>query len=740
MIRGLRWNVRTHFLLAFLFATIVPLVAFAGVTYVRTVSSLHQVERDQMNTQAAGVQALLLNRRADEKSLLMDYAVWTALVRQMHAIDSPDATIHAKAATWMADNISAWITDTTPTNLALIYDNAGTVVAGRAKGVATAKPSAEIARSDVYRRAASGHDAAGLISFDGMVYVIAAGPIVPNDRDLAKKAGVLVFAQAISGSVLDDINRVTGGKGKLVMYTYGRATAATDPTEAGQFATFSPGDRRPGDVFAEGSFMSQLVEIANENGQVIGLLKVSVPRGPFNVALSDLHGLIVLSLIVALFLAAGAGLLMSRTVSRPLQKLAGAAAAMAGGAVRQRLDFRRRDEIGKLAAAFNTMSDRVATHIEELSSKTQNLSAEIANLNEFGTKLAQTTDVHAELRRLADMIREIFTGGFAAVYLRHEGDLELAAFSGSSGSPVPAAAVHELAAWVVAAGEATQATNLSLDPRISDAARLSSQAATSGALIVPMTRQDGVVGALAVGSTHEAVFATDDLALLSTVAAQIAVALQNAEAYSKLNKMYLETVTALAAAMEAKDQYTAEHADSLALMAVAVGVKLQLGEQELRHLQFAAVLHDIGKIGIPGAILNKPDKLTKDEFGVMAEHTIIGERIISRIDYLVPISRVIRSAHERWDGKGYPDGIAGDAIPMSARILFVCDAFHAMTSDRPYRKALPVEDALNELRTHAGSQFDPAVVEAFLEAYPFEDVAPVGQFSRFALETVASLN
>ena len=177
-------------------------------------------------------------------------------------------------------------------------------------------------------------------------------------------------------------------------------------------------------------------------------------------------------------------------------------------------------------------------------------------------------------------------------------------------------------------------------------------------------------------------------------------------------------MTALAAAMEAKDHYTAEHADMLAKMAVAVGRRLGLTAPELRDLQFASVLHDIGKIGIPGNILNKPDRLTDEEFAVMAQHTIIGERIISRIEYLAPIGKVIRAAHERWDGRGYPDGLSGEAIPSPARILFVCDAFHAMTSDRPYRKAMPQEDAIEELRRHSGAQFDPKVVDAFVDVWP----------------------
>ena len=139
---------------------------------------------------------------------------------------------------------------------------------------------------------------------------------------------------------------------------------------------------------------------------------------------------------------------------------------------------------------------------------------------------------------------------------------------------------------------------------------------------------------------------------------------------------------------------------------------------ELRDVQYAAVLHDIGKIGIPGHILNKPDKLTDEEFAVMAQHTIIGERIIANIDYLAPIAGIIRSAHERWDGRGYPDKLAADRIPLASRILLVCDAYHAMTSDRPYRPAMPQAQALEELRRNAGSQFDPRVIEAFLAAWP----------------------
>ncbi|RPI31467.1 MAG: HD domain-containing protein [Actinomycetota bacterium] len=182
-------------------------------------------------------------------------------------------------------------------------------------------------------------------------------------------------------------------------------------------------------------------------------------------------------------------------------------------------------------------------------------------------------------------------------------------------------------------------------------------------LVVPLILQHRAEGYLDVRCALSRHISEDEIQLVQILINQAAVALENAANFARLETTYLETVTALAAAMEAKDHYTADHAQMLAKMAVSVGRRLGLGESELRDLQYASVLHDIGKIGIPGSILNKPEKLTDEEFRVMAEHTVIGERIISRIEYLAPIARVIRAAHERFDGTGYPDGLVGDEIP-----------------------------------------------------------------------------
>jgi HD-GYP domain-containing protein (c-di-GMP phosphodiesterase class II) len=138
-------------------------------------------------------------------------------------------------------------------------------------------------------------------------------------------------------------------------------------------------------------------------------------------------------------------------------------------------------------------------------------------------------------------------------------------------------------------------------------------------------------------------------------------------------------------------------------------------ERLQRDLELGALLHDVGKIVIPNEILNKPGKLDAEEWAIVKTHTVEGQRMLERVGgTLAEAGKVVRSHHERWDGGGYPDGVPGDEIPLAARVICVCDAYHAMTSDRAYRKAMPVEAAIEELRANAGTQFDPAVVEALV--------------------------
>jgi HD-GYP domain-containing protein (c-di-GMP phosphodiesterase class II) len=183
----------------------------------------------------------------------------------------------------------------------------------------------------------------------------------------------------------------------------------------------------------------------------------------------------------------------------------------------------------------------------------------------------------------------------------------------------------------------------------------------------------------------------------------------------ELNRAYRGTVMLLADVIEFDDNYTGDHSRSVVELVRAVAEELGVESTARQELEFAALLHDVGKIGIPKEILNKPSALSDAEFEIMKTHTIEGQFLLDRIGGLLGrVGEIVRSCHERWDGQGYPDGLAATQIPLAARIVFVCDAFNAMTTDRPYRQAMAREDALDELSQNAGTQFDPTVVAAFI--------------------------
>jgi HD-GYP domain-containing protein (c-di-GMP phosphodiesterase class II) len=183
----------------------------------------------------------------------------------------------------------------------------------------------------------------------------------------------------------------------------------------------------------------------------------------------------------------------------------------------------------------------------------------------------------------------------------------------------------------------------------------------------------------------------------------------------ELSQTYRGTVMVLSDVVEADDNYTAYHCRSVVELATAVGQELKMKPDDVQELEIAALLHDVGKIAIPKEILNKPARLTEAEFELMKTHTVEGQALLDRIGgRLARVGAIVRSCHERWDGRGYPDGMLGEEIPLAARIVFCCDAYSAMTTDRPYRKAMPRAEAITELRANAGSQFEPRIVDALI--------------------------
>ena len=183
-------------------------------------------------------------------------------------------------------------------------------------------------------------------------------------------------------------------------------------------------------------------------------------------------------------------------------------------------------------------------------------------------------------------------------------------------------------------------------------------------------------------------------------------------------------VAALAAAIDARDDYTASHSVQVVELACEVARDLGLSHREVEHVRDGALLHDVGKVGIPNEVLHKPGPLNDEEWTIMRRHPIIGERILLRTPELAEIAPLVRHEHERWDGGGYPDGLAGTEIPAGSRIIFACDAYNAMITRRPYREPMSEHDAVAELRAGAGTQFDPDVVDSLLRVLAEWNVDP----------------
>jgi putative nucleotidyltransferase with HDIG domain len=233
-------------------------------------------------------------------------------------------------------------------------------------------------------------------------------------------------------------------------------------------------------------------------------------------------------------------------------------------------------------------------------------------------------------------------------------------------------------------------------------------------LMVPLVMDHHAAGLVELFDVDRRVFTPDDIKFCRLLADHAGIVLGTVRMTEQLDEQHLATVGALAAALEAKDAYTGGHAQAIAYFAVQVGEELGMTGRDLRAVRMGALLHDVGKIGIPESILNKPGPLTDEEFTVMKRHTVIGADIIKDIPGMEEVVGLVRSSHERWDGRGYPDGLGGTEVPRGAYVIAVCDAFHAMIESRVYRTAMSVEGAIAELQRCSGSQFMPAAVEALI--------------------------
>lgn len=346
------------------------------------------------------------------------------------------------------------------------------------------------------------------------------------------------------------------------------------------------------------------------------------------------------------------------------------------------------------------------------------LGSEMAGVMEATRALADVDDVADGLALLARQLTHLFNG---AACMISQYDADQALTTDWAGYARPPGRLNRIAeSYVLDAYPATRTvlveqraiTVVAGSGEYPEEELLLDELGFRSSLMLPLTHGGESFGLVELFDRRRRAFSERDQHFARLFVDQAAIVLAAVRSAEQLERQDLATVAALANALEAKDAYTRHHAHEIGELAAEVGEHLGMRGAELRLLRMGGMLHDVGKIGVPEAILNKPGQLTDDEFEIIKRHTTVGANILRDVPGLAPVVEIVGSSHERWDGAGYPRGLTGEEIPIGARIVAVCDAFHAMSEDRVYRKAMSGELALEELKRCSGTQFWPPAVTA----------------------------
>ena len=361
----------------------------------------------------------------------------------------------------------------------------------------------------------------------------------------------------------------------------------------------------------------------------------------------------------------------------------------------------------------------LAIHNSRLYSDLEDRIGELHAIFEIDKAITSAIDLETVLQQIVQMSIGLLDAKISSIMLVDEESQELviAAAHGLSDSYIdkgPIKVGESIAGRVISENKPIAVDDIRDDPRHAYADHARSEGLCS-LLSVPLNLKDRVIGVLNIYTDEPHSFNPHEVNLFTSLASQAAIAIENARLFESLEEIYIEVITAMASAIDARDAYTHGHSQRVTEYTVAIAEEMNLSGAEVDIIRNASILHDVGKIGIKEDILKKPGRLTEEERREMEYHPFIGTKILQSVKLLEPVMPMVYHHHERFDGTGYPDGLRGEEIPLGARIISVADAFESMTSDRPYRKALPIEEAMAELRYGSGRQFDPRIVEVFMK-------------------------
>lgn len=344
----------------------------------------------------------------------------------------------------------------------------------------------------------------------------------------------------------------------------------------------------------------------------------------------------------------------------------------------------------------------------------------IKDLIETSVLLSSTLDLDELLNLIMEKAKQILGAEASSIFQIDEetGELYFRVATGEKGKAAKAIKVpmgKGVVGWAAEQGETVIVPDVSKDNRFYKKVDKETKFKTKSIIAVPLMTKHGIMGVAEVLNKIEGVrFSKEDIKIFESLARQASVAIENAHLYNDLNELIKQAISSIVTAVEKKDMYTRGHTERVTKFSLMIGREMHMDSTTLHNLELAALLHDVGKIGIPDNILLKKGKLTDEEYSEIKKHPHKGIEIIGHIKQLKPITDGILYHHEHFDGSGYPAGLKSDSIPLLARVISVADAYDAMTTDRPYRNALDQAEAIRRLKEASGTQFDPTMVDYML--------------------------